>query len=74
VDVVANYASAQRLVHRIEPELEGMTPEPARPAEPSPDLELEGEGDEVQQAAEVQRRFRTAARQVALDPDDGIPL
>jgi type IV secretion system protein VirD4 len=51
-----------------------MTPEPARPAEPSPDLELEGEGDEAQQAAEVQRRFRTAARQVALDPDDGIPL
>jgi len=60
--------------HRIEPELGGTDSAPARPAEPQMDLDLDGEGDEIQQAAEVQRRFRTAARQAALDPDDGIPL
>ena len=60
--------------HRIEPELGGTDSTPARPAEPQMDLDLDAEGDEVQQAAEVQRRFRTAARQAALDPDDGIPL
>jgi type IV secretion system protein VirD4 len=38
------------------------------------DFDPDGEGDEAQQAAEVQRRFRTAARQAALDPDDGISL
>ena len=60
--------------HRIEPELEGMNPASARPVEPSLDIDQDGEGDEVQQMAEVQRRFGTAARQAALDPDDGIPL
>jgi type IV secretion system protein VirD4 len=60
--------------HRIEPELEGMNPAPAQPVEPRLDIDQDGEGDEVQQAAEVQRRLRTAARQAALDPDDGIPL
>jgi ParB-like chromosome segregation protein Spo0J len=60
--------------HRIEPELGGMDPAPARPSEPQMNLDLDGEGDEVQQAAEVQRRFKTVARQAALDPDDGIAL
>jgi type IV secretion system protein VirD4 len=60
--------------HRIEPELGGMDSAPAQPSEPQIDPDPDGEGDEVQQAAEVQRRFRTAARQAALDPDDGIPL
>jgi type IV secretion system protein VirD4 len=60
--------------HRIEPELGGMDSPPTPPSEPQIDLDLDGEGDEPQQAAEVQRRFRTAARQAALDPDDGIAL
>jgi type IV secretion system protein VirD4 len=60
--------------HRIEPELGSTDQAQARASEPQMDLDLDGEGDEVQQAAEVQRRFRTAARQAALDPDDGIPL
>lgn len=60
--------------NRIEPELGGMDSAPPRPAEPQRDLDLDGEGDEAQQAAEVQRRFKTVARQAAVDPDDGIPL
>jgi type IV secretion system protein VirD4 len=60
--------------HRIEPELGNVDPAPAQPSETQIDLDLDGEGDDVQQAAEVQRRFRTVARQAALDPDDGIPL
>jgi type IV secretion system protein VirD4 len=60
--------------HRIEPELGGVDSAPTRPSEPQMDLDLDGEGDEAQQAAEVRRRFRSVARQAALDPDDGIAL
>ena len=60
--------------HRIEPELAGMDHEVARSQEPETDVELEGEGDETQQAADLQRRFKAVARQASLDPDDGIPL
>jgi type IV secretion system protein VirD4 len=34
----------------------------------------DGEGDEVQQGGELQRRFTGAARQASMDRDDGIPL
>ena len=60
--------------HRIEPELMGQEPKPAPTLEPQVDPDLDGEGGEAQQAGEVLRRFRSAARQAALDPDDGIPL
>ena len=60
--------------HRIEPELEGIDQNAVRPPEPEADVELDGEGDEVQQATDLQRRFKAVARQAALDPDDGIAL
>lgn len=49
------------------------------PAPQSPDLDEvelvhEQEGDETQQGGEMQRRFTGAARQAAMDRDDGIPL
>ena len=58
---------------RIEPEFEApveVVPEP-----PAPDawLDLEPDTDESAQAEQA-RRFRAAARQASLDPDDGIPL
>ena len=37
------------------------------------DLDEDGEGEGAQ-AAELQRRFGRAARQAALDPDDGMEL
>jgi len=60
--------------HRIEPELGGNDQNAIRPPEPEADVDLDGEGDEVQQAADLQRRFKAVARQAALDPDDGIAL
>ncbi len=59
--------------HRLEPEFEapaGPAPEPPAPEtwlDPDPDA------DEAAQAEQA-RRFRSAARQASLDPDDGIPL
>ena len=60
--------------HRIEPVLDGVDQHAVQPPEPELDLEPDGEGDDVQQAADLQRRFKGVARQAALDPDDGIAL
>jgi type IV secretion system protein VirD4 len=59
---------------KLEPELPGLEA-PSRRVEPDdpPWFDVEEAGDEVQQGEQA-RRFRTAARQAALDPDDGIPL
>lgn len=58
---------------RIEPELEDQPDAPT--AGEQQDLWMEVDGDEDSAAqAEQSRRFRAAARQAALDPDDGIPL
>lgn len=59
--------------HRLEPELEAPVPTPPEPVVPEPWLDLELDGDEAAQADQA-RRFRSVARQAALDPDDGIPL
>ncbi len=59
--------------HRLEPELETPVPTPPEPVVPEPWLDLELDGDEAAQADQA-RRFRSVARQAALDPDDGIPL
>jgi type IV secretion system protein VirD4 len=58
---------------RIEPELDA--PIEAPPVEVAPEawLEPEVDADDLPQAEQA-RRFRTAARAAALDPDDGIPL
>ena len=61
---------------RREPEIlfeDGVTPESAA------DREFEfpdglQDGDDDQQASDLQRRFRRVARQAALDPDDGVEL
>lgn len=59
--------------HRIEPEFEAPA-EPARSA-PVPEAWLDPDPDADESAqAEQSRRFRLAARQASLDPDDGIPL
>lgn len=58
--------------HRIEPELEGSDQEAVQRSEPDEDFEVDG--DNAQQAADLQRRFKAVARQAALDPDDGIAL
>jgi type IV secretion system protein VirD4 len=57
-----------------EPDLDG--PEAPPPSNPEHDLDLvdDQEGDDAQQGRELQRRFTGAARQAALDRDDGIPL
>lgn len=60
--------------YRIEPELEGIDQEAVQHSEPDEDLEVDGDGDNAQQAADRQRRFKAVARQAALDPDDGIAL
>ncbi len=59
---------------KLEPELLGLeTPVVADETDDPPWSEVEETGDEVQQCEQA-RRFRSAARQAALDPDDGIPL
>ena len=58
--------------HQIEPELDGL--EPLASAATTIELEPEVVGDDGQQSAELQRRFKVVARQAALDPDDGIQL
>jgi type IV secretion system protein VirD4 len=60
--------------HRIEPELEGIDQEAVQRSEPDADLEVDGEGDDAQQAADLQRRFKAVAKQAALDLNDGIAL
>jgi len=59
---------------KLEPELPGLE-DPALITEPdeAPWSEPEDSGDEPQQVEQA-RRFRSAARQASLDPDDGIPL
>jgi type IV secretion system protein VirD4 len=59
--------------HRIEPELEAPAEPPSPPLDPEIWLDPEIDADESAQAEQA-RRFRAAARQAALDPDDGIPL
>lgn len=60
--------------HQLQPELVDL--EPAQPEIRDHGIaEIDAdEGDEVQQAERLRRRFGTAARQAALDPDDGIEL
>jgi type IV secretion system protein VirD4 len=57
-----------------EPELASQEQRPADPIVEPVDLEPEGDGDELQQGREMQRRFAGVARQTAMDQDDGIPL
>ena len=61
---------------RREPEVPGhedVAPELPLPREEFADLDDESD-DEAQRARAMQTRFRTVARQAALDPDDGIEL
>jgi type IV secretion system protein VirD4 len=57
-----------------EPDLN--SPQAPPPSDPEHDRDLgdDQEGDDAQQGRELQRRFTGAARQAALDRDDGIPL
>ena len=55
------------------PEHEDVAPELPLPREEFADLDDESD-DEAQRARAMQTRFRTVARQAALDPDDGIEL
>ncbi len=57
-----------------EPELGGPEEGPTAPVDDELDLKVEQDGDEPQQGRELQRRFTGAARQAAMDRDDGIPL
>ena len=55
------------------PEHEDVAPELPLPREEFADLDDKSD-DEAQRARAMQTRFRTVARQAALDPDDGIEL
>lgn len=55
------------------PEHEDVSPELPLPSEEFAALDDEPD-DEAQRAKAMQSRFRTVARQAALDPDDGIEL
>jgi len=55
------------------PEHEQIAPETPGPREEFAALDEEP-GDDAQRARAMQDRFRSVARQVALDPDDGIEL
>jgi type IV secretion system protein VirD4 len=55
------------------PEHEDVSPELPLPSEEFAALDDEPD-DEVQRAKAMQSRFRTVARQTALDPEDGIEL
>jgi len=57
-----------------EPELDGHQDRPPQPLEDDLERDPDQEGDEIQQGRELQRRFTGAARQAAIDRDDGIPL
>jgi type IV secretion system protein VirD4 len=57
-----------------EPELASHADRAVDPRPELLDVELEGDGDELQQGREIQRRFAGVAHQTALDEDDGIPL
>lgn len=59
--------------HRIEPEFEAPAEVTSQPSPPEVWVDLDLDTDESAQA-EQKRRFRAAARQASLDPDDGIPL
>ncbi len=66
-------AAADEGGHRIEPEFEAPVETAPPPLAPETWLDPEVDNDESAQAEQA-RRFRAAARQAALDPDDGIPL
>lgn len=57
-----------------EPDLDSPEGPPPQDRDDDVDLSVDQEGDEAQQGRELQRRFTGAARQAALDRDDGIPL
>jgi type IV secretion system protein VirD4 len=57
-----------------EPELADHEQSSAPLGDTSSDVDVEADGDEVQQGRELQRRFSSIARQTAMDHDDGIPL
>ena len=57
-----------------EPELAGHDHSHATQHAEEPAQESDSDGDEIQQGGELQRRLSGAARQAAMDPDDGIPL
>ncbi|CAN5225661.1 conjugal transfer protein TraG [soil metagenome] len=57
-----------------EPELDESKEASPTPIDEALELDTEHQGDEVQQGRELQRRFTGAARQAAMDRDDGIPL
>lgn len=59
--------------HRLEPEFEAPAAPAPQPPAPETWLDPDPDADESAQAEQA-RRFRTAARQASLDPDDGIPL
>jgi len=58
---------------RLEPELDVPLVDAVEPDPVEPEIEPDMDADEFVQA-EQSRRFRTAARIAALDPNDGIPL
>jgi type IV secretion system protein VirD4 len=61
---------------RREPELaehEEIAPEPRKPAQEFEPAEEEADGD-AQRLRAMQRQVRTTARQVVLDPGDGMEL
>lgn len=58
---------------RLEPELDAPVADAVERNPVEPELEPDLDADESVQA-EQSRRFRTAARIAAMDPDDGIPL
>ncbi|WP_395443948.1 conjugal transfer protein TraG [Caulobacter sp. UC70_42] len=57
-----------------EPDLDGPETQPPQDRDDDVNLDEDEEGDEAQQGRELQRQFTGAARQAALDRDDGIPL
>jgi type IV secretion system protein VirD4 len=59
---------------RQEPELDGRDTGRTEPASIEPEATPDNEGDELQQGRQLQRRFIGAARQAAMDEDDGVPL
>ncbi|WP_168075219.1 conjugal transfer protein TraG [Caulobacter sp. SSI4214] len=59
--------------HQIAPELNLEPQRPATPPEPLIGGDMV-EDEDILQAADLQRRFRAAARRASLDPDDGIAL
>jgi type IV secretion system protein VirD4 len=73
-DVAQAMFGADEGGHQLQPEL--VDPEGVEPELHGGEIAdiAAGDGDEIQQAERLRRRFRTVARQATLDPDDGIEL